>query len=157
MNNSVFGKTMENVRSHKYIKLVAPDKQKNKLMPVPNYHTTKHFSGKLAAIKMNKINVKMNKSAYLGLPVLDITKITIYKYCYDHVKPKYENKVKLCYMDTESLIVFVKLKNIHADLAGDVKKRFGTSNYEVNRTLPIGRSKKGLMKDELGGKIIKEF
>ena len=77
MNNSEFRKTMENVRSHRYMKLVATDKQKSRLASVTNCHTIKHFSEKLVAIKMNKINVKMNKSAYLGLPILDITNIAL--------------------------------------------------------------------------------
>ena len=85
------------------------------------------------------------------MPILDITKITIYKYCYDHSNSKY-GYMDTCYMDTDSFIVHAKLKNIHADLAGDVKMRFDTSNYEVKRTLRIGRNKqkkkKGLMKDK---------
>ena len=73
MNNSVFGKTMENVRKHRDIKLVTIDK-KNQLASEPNYHTTKFFSENLMAIEMKKIKVKMNKSIYLGMPVLDFSK-----------------------------------------------------------------------------------
>ena len=73
MNNSVFGKTMENVRKHRDIKLVTTDK-KNQLASEPNYHTTKYFSENLMVIEMKKIKVKMNKSIYLGMPVLDISK-----------------------------------------------------------------------------------
>ena len=74
MNNSVFGKTMENVRKHRDIKLVTTDKRRNQLASEPNYHTTKYFSENLMAIEMKKIKVKMNKSIYLGMPVLDISK-----------------------------------------------------------------------------------
>ena len=70
MNNSVFGKTMENVRKHRDIKLVTPDKKRNQLVSEPNYHTTKWFSKNLLAIEIKKAKVKMNKPVYLGLPIL---------------------------------------------------------------------------------------
>ena len=75
------------------------------------------------------------------------------------MKPKYGANVKLCYMDTDSFIMHVKTEDFYKDIAGDVEKRFDTSNYEINRPLPIGKNKKviGLMKDELGGKIMTEF
>ena len=75
------------------------------------------------------------------------------------MKPKYGNDVKLCYMDTDSFIMNIKIEDFYKDIANDVEKRFDTSNYEVNRPLPTGKNKKviGLMKDELGGKIITEF
>ena len=78
MNNSVFGKTMENVRKHRYIKLVTTEKRRIKLVSEPNYHTTKHFSDKLLAIKMKKAEVKMNKPVYLGMSILDIKKTLMY-------------------------------------------------------------------------------
>ena len=102
---------------------------------------------------MNKTRVKMNKQIYLGLSILDISKILMYEFWYDYMKPKYGNDVKLCYMDTDSFVMNIK------DIANDVEKRFDTSNYEVDRLLPTGKNKKvtGLMKDELGEKIITEF
>ena len=74
MNNSVFGKTMENVRKHRDIKLVTTDKRRNQLVSEPNYHTTKRFSENLLAIEMKKTRVKMNKPVYLGLSILEISK-----------------------------------------------------------------------------------
>ena len=108
---------------------------------------------------MNKTNVKMNKPIYLGLSILDISKILMYEFWYDYMKPKYYDNVKLCYMDTDSFVMYIKTNDFYKDIANDVEKRFGTSNYEVNRPLPIGKNKKviGLMKYELGGKIITEF
>ena len=102
---------------------------------------------------MNKTRVKMNKPIYLGLSILDISKLLMHEFWYDYMKPKYGNDVKLCYMDTDSFVMNIK------DIANDVEKRFDTSNYEVDRSLPTGKNKKviGLMKDELGGKIITEF
>ena len=108
---------------------------------------------------MNKTKVKMNKPIYLGLSILEISKILMYEFWYDYMKPKYGNNVKLCYMDTDSFIMNIKTGDFYKDTANDVEKRFDTSNYEVNRPLPIGKNKKviGLMKDELGGKIFTEF
>ena len=93
MNNSVFRKRMENVRKHRDIKLVIPDKRINQLVSEPNYHTTKWFSENLLAIEMKKIKVKMNKPAYLGLSILEIGKTLMYKFWYDYMKPKYGNNV----------------------------------------------------------------
>ena len=88
---------MENVRKHKYIKLVTADKRKNKLVSEPNYHTTKCFSENLLAIGMKKTKLKMNQPVYLGLPILEISKTLMYKFWYDYVKPKYGHHVKLIF------------------------------------------------------------
>ena len=148
MNNAVFGKTMENVRKHRNIKLVTTDKKRSKLVSEPNYHTMNYISEDLSIIEMKRAKVKMNKPIYLGLSILEISKILMYEFWYDYMKPKYGNNVKLCHMDTDN-----------KDIANDVEKRLDTSNYEVDRPLPTGKNKKviGLMKDELGGKIITEF
>ena len=74
MNNAVFGKTMENVKKHRDIKLVTTDKRRNRLVSEPNYHTAKYFSEDLLAIETKKIKVKMNKPVYLGFPLLEISK-----------------------------------------------------------------------------------
>ena len=81
------------------------------------------------------------------------------KFWYDYVKPKYQNNTKLCYMDTGNFIIHIKTEDVYKDIANDEEKRFGTSNYEVNRPLLKEKNKKviGLMKDELGGKIMTEF
>ena len=83
MNNSVFGKTMENVRKHRDIKLVTTEERRIKLISEPNYHTRKHFSDNLLAIEMEKTKVKMNKPVYLGMSILDISKIPMYEFWYD--------------------------------------------------------------------------
>ena len=147
MNNAVFGKTMENVRKHRDIKLVATDKKINQLVSELNYHTTKWFSENLLAIEMRKTKVKMNKPVNLDLSILDISKALTYEFWYDHMKPKYGDNVKLCYTDTDSFIMHIKTEDFYEDIANDVEKRFGTSNYEYNsiecdRPLPIGKIKK---------------
>ena len=107
---------------------------------------------------MKKMQIFMNKPVYLGLSVLAMGKSVMYK-CYDYVKPKYDKKAKLCYIDTDSFIVHAKTDNIYEDIAKYLEKRFDTSNYESERPLPKGKNKKviGLTKDELGGKIMREF
>ena len=78
----------------------------------------------------------MNKPVYLGLSILELSKTLMYEFCYDYVKPKPGEKAKLCYMDTDSFIVYIKTDDIYKDIAEDVETRFDTSNYELNRTLP---------------------
>ena len=159
MNNSVFGKTMENIRKHRDIKLVTTDKKRSKLVSEPNYHTINLISEDLSIIEMRKTKVKMNKPIYLGLSILEISKILMYEFWYDYMKPKYNDDVKLCYMDTDSFVMHIKINDFYKDIYDDVDNRFDTSNYEVKRPLPTGKNKKvkGLVKDELGGEIITEL
>ena len=108
---------------------------------------------------MKKAKVKMNKLIYLGLSILDISKTLMYEPWYDYMKPKYGDNEKLCYMDTDGFIMHVKTEDFYKDIADDVEKRFDTSNYECDRPLPTEKNKNviGLMKYQLGGKIMKEF
>ena len=110
MNNAVFGKSMENLRKHRDIKLVTTDKRRNQLVSQPNYHTTKWFSENLLAIEMKKTKVKMNRPLYLGLSILEISKTLMYEFWCDYMKPKYGYNVKLCYMDTHSFRMHIKTK-----------------------------------------------
>ena len=159
MNNAVLGKTIENVRKHRDIKLVKTGKKRSKLASEPNFHTMKLIDNNLAIIEMGKVKVKMNKPIYLELSKLNISKITMYEFWYDYLKIKYEDKARLCYMDTDSFVVNIKTKDFYKDISQDVNKRFDTLNYTFDRPLPMGINKKviGLMKDELGGDIIMEF
>ena len=161
MNNSVFGKTMENMRKHRDIKLVTTDEKRNKLVSETNYHTTKCFSENLLAIEMKKTKVKMNKPVYLGMSILDISKTLMYEFWYDYLKPKYNDKAKLCYMDADSFVLNIFTEDFLEGINNDVERWFDTSNYDENdkRPLQIGVNKKaiGMFKDGLGGKIMKEF
>ena len=145
---------MENIRKHRDIKLVTTNKKRSKLVSEPNYHTIYYISEDLSIIETNK-----TKPVYLGLSILDISKILMYEFWYDYIKLKYNDNVKLRYIDTDSFIMNIKTEDFYKDIAHDVDKRFDTSNSEVNRPLPTEKSRKviGLMKDELGGKIITEF
>ena len=142
MNNSVFGKTMENIRKYMDIKVVTTDKKRSKLVSEPNYHTINLISKDLSIIEMKRTKVQMNKPIYLGLSILEISKILMYEFWYDYMKPKYGKDVKLCYMDTDSFIMNIKTNDFYEDIANDVENRFDTSNYEVNRPLPMGKNKK---------------
>ena len=162
MNNAVFGKTIENVRKHRDIELVATDKRRNQLASEPNYHTTKYFLKNVMAIEMkNKTKVKMNKPIYLGMSILDIIETLMYEFWYDYIKPKYQDRAKLCYMDTDSFVIHIIAEDFYKDIANDVEKWFDTSNYDKDdkRSLPIGKNKKviSLFKNELGEKIMIEF
>ena len=161
MNNSVFGKTVENLRNHRDIKLVATDKQRSILASEPNYHATKYISKDLIIMEMKKTEVKMNKPVYLGQAILDISKSLMYEFWYDYIKPKYGQKARLYYMDTDSFVIYIKTEYFFKDIAGNVEKWFDTYNYDKNdnRLLKIGKNEKviGKFKDELGGKIMTEF
>ena len=102
----------------------------------------------------------MTKPLYLGMSILDISKILMHTFWYDYINPKYRDRAKLCYTDTDSFIIYIKTEDIFEDISNDVERWFDTSNYDKNdkRPLPIGKNKKvpGLFKDELGGKIITE-
>ena len=145
---------------HRYeyrdIKLVTTDKKRRKLVSEPNFHAMNLISENSSIIEMKKTKIKMNKPIYLGLSILEISKILMYEFLYDYMKPKYNDNVRLCYMDTDSFIMNIKANDFYKDIAHDVYNRFDTSNYGVNRPLPIGKNKKviGLMKHELGGEII---
>ena len=110
---------------------------------------------------MKNTKVKMNKPVYLGMSILDISKILMYEFWYDYIKPKYGDRAKLCYTDTDSFIIHIITEDFFEDISNDVEAWYDTSNYDENdkRPLPIGKNKKviGLFKDELGGKIMKEF
>ena len=112
------------------------------------------------AIEMNKTKVKMIKPLYLGMPVLDISKTLMYKCWYDYIKPKYGDRSKLCYTDTDSFVIHIITEDFFKGIAPDVDIWFDTSNYDENaqRPRPIGKNEKlpGLFKDELGPKIMIE-
>ena len=139
INNSVFGKTMENVRKHRDIKLVRTDEKRNKLVSEPNYLTTKRFSENLFAIEMKKTKLEMNKPLYLGMSMLDISKTLMYKFWYNCIKPKYEKREKLCYTDTDSFIIHIITEDFFVDISDDVERWFDTSNYDENDKRPTFR------------------
>ena len=105
----------------------------------------------------------MNKPVYLGMSILDISKTIMYGFWHDYIKPKYRDRAKLCYTDTDSFVIYIEIEDFYEGITNDVERWFDTSNYDENETgkrpLPIGKNKKviGLFKDELGGKIMGKF
>ena len=157
MNNSVFGKMMENIRKHRNIKLVNNEVDYLQAVMPPNFKSGTLIGPDLMGCEMGKIKVVMNKPVYLGQAILDLSKIVMYEFHYDCMKQKY---LKLCYMDTDSLIYEIETDDFYKDIVNDVESRFDTSSYRDNdKPLPVGKNKKviGLMKDELGGDIMTEF
>ena len=128
---------MENVRKHTDIKLVTTDKRRNQLDSEPNYHTSKYFSKNVMAIEMEKAKLKMNTPIYLGMSILDFSKTLIHEFWYDYIKPKYQGRAKLCYMDTDSFVIHIKTEDFHENIADDVKKWFDTSNYSKDDNRPL--------------------
>ena len=162
MNNSVFGKTMENIRNRVDVKLVNTKEKLRKLVAKPNLRSPpKIFSENLVSVHMRKTSLLMNKPVYLGMCILDLSKIIMYDFHYNYIKSKYADKAKLLFTDTDSLMYEIETEDFYKDIAGDVKDKFDTSDYPENHPsgIPTGENKKvlGMMKDEVAGKIIKEF
>ena len=160
MVNAVFGITKENVKKHRYIKLVTKDKRRNQLVTEPNYYCTKWFSESLLAVEMKKTKLKMNKPVYLGLSILEISKTMMYEFWYDYIKLKYGDNVKLCYMNAGSFIMQIKRKIFVKILQMMLKKDL---IHQIMKSIdhypPTGKNKKviELMKDELRRNIMTEF
>ena len=128
LNNSVFGKTMENVRNHRDTKLATSDKRRKRLVSEPNYHSHKDFSYHLMSIEMKKTRVKMIKLVYLGMSILGISKMLMYKFWYDYISPKNGDRAKLCYTDTDSFVIYIKTEYFFGDISNDAEGRFFTSD-----------------------------
>ena len=122
MNNAFFGKTMENVRQYRDIKLVTTERTRNYLVSEPKCHTTKCFAKSFISNRNEKNPNRMNKLVYFALLLLDLRKTLMYEFWYDYVKPKYDENAKLCYMDTDSVLVHVKIDDIYKDIAEDGEK-----------------------------------
>ena len=159
MNNSVFGKTMENIRNRVDIKLVNDKKQAEKLSAKPNFNHCNIFSEDLVAIHMKKTKLVFNKPVYLGMCMLDLSKTLMYDFHYNYIKRKYGDKAKLLLTDTDSTMYEIQTEDFYRDISADVKYRFDTSNYPPDHPsgIPSGLNKKvlGMFKDEAAG--IDEF
>ena len=161
MNNSVFGKTMENIRNRVDVRLVNDAEKAMKLAAKPNFHAVSIFSESLVAINMKKTKQMFNKPIYLGMSILDLSKNLMYEFHHNYIKPKYGDDVKLLFTDTDSLCYEIKTEDFYRDITPDVHRMFDTSNYSKDHRskIPTGVNKKviGMFKDECGGKQILEF
>ena len=161
MNNSVFGKTMKYIRNHKDMKLVTSDKRYLKYVMKANFKNGHPFSKHLSAVEIGKREITMNKPVYLRQAILDLSKTLMYEFHDSYMRSKYGSKFKLYYMDTDRFVYEIENEDFYRDIANDVEKRFDTSGYSKNDNgpPPIEKNKKviGLMKDELGGKIMTDI
>ena len=165
MINSVFGKTMENIRNRVNIKLVNTGEQFKKLTAKPNYESRKIFNDNdnesLVSVHMKKTSLTMNKPVYLGMSILDLSKTLMYDFHYNYIIAKYGNRAKLLFTDTDSFLYEIQTEDFYKDISGDVKDRFDTSEYPEGHPsrIPTGINKKvlGMFKDEAKGDNIKEF
>ena len=161
MNNSVFGKTLENIRNRVDIRLISTDKLAQKLAAKPNYDCCTNFDENLIAVHMKNTKLQFNKPIYLGMTILDLNKSLMYDFHYNYIKTKYEDKAKLLFPDTDSLAYEIKTKYFYKDINPDIEKRFDTSDYPSNHPSGIktGLNSKVLemFKDEADGKQIVEF
>ena len=161
MNNSVFGKTMENIRNRVNIKLVNDREKAKKLTAKPNFKHLNVFCEELIAVHMKRTELKFDKPVYLGMCIVDLSKTIMYEFHYNYIKKKYGDKAKLLFTDTDSLMYEIKTEDFYKDISGDVKDRFDTSDYPPNHPsgIPTGCNKKvlGVFKDEVAGRYIEEF
>src|SRR6266516_1514472 len=168
MNNSVFGKSMENLRKRKKVDLVQPKtnpKKYRKLTSDPAFKSRKIFSENLMAVHRQKTEIKLDRPTYIGFSVLELSKLCMYQFYYDVLKNRYENNCRLCYTDTDSLIVEIGTNNVYADMIEmadhfdfndypkdhAIRKALGDERVLVNKKIP------GKFKDELSVTIMSEF
>ncbi|KAL9966939.1 hypothetical protein ACROYT_G025085, partial [Oculina patagonica] len=159
MNNSVFGKTMENLRNRVDIRIVRSDETKKirKLVASPLYSRHVMFSNDLVGIDMRKSKLFLNKPVYTGMTILDVSKLCMYDFYYNHLKKEYGERCELLYTDTDSLLLEIETEDVYADMAENIDK-YDTSDYPKDHSLFSTKNKKvlGKMKDECAGKQISE-
>ncbi|XP_055310959.1 uncharacterized protein LOC129573854, partial [Sitodiplosis mosellana] len=162
MINAIFGKTMENMRCRADIKLRSTWEGRYGLrsyIAMPNFKKYKIFDENLAAVELNKTHIKMEKPIAIGMSILDISKVLMYDFFYDYLKPKYGSNVTLLYTDTDSFILDVKTECFYSDMSNDIDK-YDTSDYPEPNQFNIPQANKkvpGVFKDELRGEIMAEY
>ncbi|XP_033729514.1 uncharacterized protein LOC117318662 [Pecten maximus] len=158
MNNSVFGKTMENMRKRVSVELVNTPKRLRKVCAKPNFQSFKIFNRDLVAVNMKKVNVVLNRPIYAGFCILEVAKICMYQFHYDFMKKKYGSKARVAYTDTDSFIYTIETDNWYQDMIENLDL-FDTSNFPKDNALYSTDNCKvlGKMKDECGGQVIEEF
>ena len=161
MNNTVFGKTIENIRKRQNVILVGDRKLANKLSSKPNFDQATIFDENLVAVHMKKTEVSFNKPIYVGQAILDLSKTLLFDFHYNYIRKKYGNKAELLFTDTDSLMYLIQTDDFYRDIKKDVKKKFDTSDYLENHPSGIKTSvnKKviGKFKDEAAGRQITHF
>ena len=158
MNNSVFGKTMENIRKRVDVRLVTDEKKLLKLTSKPTYVSSKIFNENLVAVHKIKETLTLNRPAYVGMCILDLSKTLMYDFHYNYIKDKYGKKAKLLFTDTDSLTYEIEAKDVYKDFFKD-KDKFDNSDYNEYSPFFYKENKKviGKFKDEAAGITIIEF
>lgn len=158
LNNSVYGKTMENVRKYRTIQLVTNDAMAKKLAKKPNYEHSIVFNESLVAVSMQPKTVTLDKPIYVGFTVLELSKLLMFRFHYDYIRVKYGDKAKLLLTDTDSFIYRIQCNDIYMDMLEDIE-RFDTSDYPPDHKLYSNVNKKvlGKMKDETNGVPVEAF
>ena len=158
MNNSVFGKTMENIRKRVDVRLVTSKEKLLKLTAKPTYVSSKIFNENLVAVHKIKETLTMNRPAFVGACILDLSKTLIYDFHYNYIKHKYDNKAKLLFTDTDSLTYEIETADAYADFWQN-KDKFDNSDYNIESPFYNVDNKKviGKFKDESAGIPITEF
>jgi len=158
MNNSIFGKMMENVRGRMNMELVHTPRRLKKLVAKPNYNRFHIFNKDLMAVHCLKNTVELNKPIYVGLAILDVSKTLMYEFHYGYIKTKYDTNAQLCFTDTDSLLYDIKTEDVYSDMKDDLDM-FDTCDYPADHMLHSVVNKKviGKMKDEMAGAPIQEF
>ena len=159
MNNSVFGKTMENLRNRTIVKLVRADEHRKlqSLLSDPLYAQHSIFGESVAGIQMHKDHILMNRPVYTGMCVLELSKTLMYDFYYNHLEPKYGSNCQLLYTDTDSLLLDIKAKGVYKDMRENLDY-YDTSDFSKDHPLHSQTNKKvlGKMKDGCGGALISE-
>ena len=158
MNNSVFGKTMENIRKREDIRLVNDEQKLLKLSSKPTYVSSNIFNENLVAVHKIKETRTLNRPAYVGMCILDLSKTLMYDFHYNYIKKKYGDKARLLFTDTDSLTYEIETEDAYLDFWKN-KNMFDNSDYPQDSIYYSNKNKKviGKFKDEAGGKPIVEF
>ena len=161
MNNSVFGKTIENIRKRQNVFVIDNRKKASKLTCRPNFDRLTIFDENLIAVHMKKTEVYFNKPVYVGQAILDLSKTLMFDFHYNYIKKKYKDKAELLFTDTDSLMFQIYTDDFYKDISHDILTKFDTSDYPPDHPsgIPTGVNKKviGMFKDEVAGKQITHF
>ncbi|CAH3164872.1 unnamed protein product [Porites evermanni] len=161
MNNSVFGKTIENIRKRQNIILIDDRKKAAKLTSRPNFDRATIFDKNLIAVHMKRTEVYFNKPVYVGQAILDLSKTLMFDFHYNYIKKKYRNKAELMLTDTDPPLYQIHTDDFYKDISYDILEKFDTSDYPPNHPSGIltGVNKKviGMFKDEVAGRQITKF
>ena len=158
MCNSVFGKTMENLRSRVHVKLVADTRKAERLCALPTFNSFNIINDDITMVRSNPSKIFWNKPTYIGFCVLELSKLTLFEFHYNKILPLYGGNVKLLFTDTDSLCYELKTEDVYADMAQNLDW-FDTSDYPPNHPCYSNKNCKviGKFKDEMNGNVVREF